>query len=251
MAFIPGFGGYGIEEDFPAQIRRLAEGRSNGTVGKACLEYYLNRSPSYVFCPYAVSSTSQWLDTVWGDSYLPFTDPAAFGGHPDNAYGAGSLLGCENILAQVGQIADFTITGQRDLTAAEQGIAIFGPLGYDIYDFDDDGVSRLSGRGYHILREGIERFFITDINNPAAGAKAQSSIFMMWDAFATMDAPIAGGQTGAVGIFNHIPGGSNVLYLDGHVEYQRYGTKAPVLVPPLPAWGAVVHNLTGYVGGSG
>jgi len=22
--------------------------------------------------------------------------------------------------------------------------------------------------------------------------------------------------------FNHVPGGSNILYLDGHVEFQRY-----------------------------
>ena len=31
------------------------------------------------------------------------------------------------------------------------------------------------------LREGIERFLITDINNPAASAKAQSETFIMLD----------------------------------------------------------------------
>jgi prepilin-type processing-associated H-X9-DG protein len=25
-------------------------------------------------------------------------------------------------------------------------------------------------------------------------------------------------------LFNHIPGGANVLYMDGHVEFQRYPT---------------------------
>jgi prepilin-type processing-associated H-X9-DG protein len=28
--------------------------------------------------------------------------------------------------------------------------------------------------------------------------------------------------------FNHIPGGSNVLYMDGHVEFHKYPSKEPV-----------------------
>jgi len=63
---------------------------------------------------------------------------------------------------------------------------------------------------YH-LREGIERFMITDINNPATTAQAQSEIFIMWDQLATK-----------AQFYNHVPGGSNVLYLDGHVEFMRY-----------------------------
>ncbi len=61
------------------------------------------------------------------------------------------------------------------------------------------------------LREGIERFFITDINNPAATAKAQSEIAVMWDEVSI--SPSA---------FNHVPGGSNVLYMDGHVSFDKY-----------------------------
>ena len=37
--------------------------------------------------------------------------------------------------------------------------------------------------------------------------------------------------------YNHIPGGSNVLYMDGHVEYVRYPEKAPV----TPCMAAVMH----------
>lgn len=61
------------------------------------------------------------------------------------------------------------------------------------------------------LREGVERFLITDINNPGASAKAQSEIAVLWDALSTI-----------VANYNHLPGGSNVLYLDGHVEFLRY-----------------------------
>lgn len=79
---------------------------------------------------------------------------------------------------------------------------------------------------YH-LREGIERFLVTDINNPSASAQAQSTIFIMWDKVSTE--PSA---------FNHIPGGSNVLYLDGHVEYVRYPDRAPVVAPTAVFTGA-------------
>jgi len=70
------------------------------------------------------------------------------------------------------------------------------------------------------LREGIERFFITDINNPAASSKAQSEMPIMSD-WITNDASDNNE-------FNHIPGGSNVLYLDGHVEFLRYPSPWPV-----------------------
>ena len=72
------------------------------------------------------------------------------------------------------------------------------------------------------LREGIERFLITDINNPSASVQAQSNIFVMFDQI---------GARGTITLFNHIPGGCNVLFLDGHVEFIRYPTKQPVNQP--------------------
>ena len=73
------------------------------------------------------------------------------------------------------------------------------------------------------LREGIERFFITDINNPAAGAMAQSDLPVMWDISVWAFDPLAGMPS-----FNHIPGGGNVLYMDGHVEFLRYQQDFPI-----------------------
>jgi len=66
------------------------------------------------------------------------------------------------------------------------------------------------------LKEGIERFLITDINDPAGSAKAQSNIVIMFDSVAT-----------TASHFNHIPGGSNVLYMDGHVSFMRYEMNGP------------------------
>ncbi|MBI2425521.1 MAG: hypothetical protein HYV27_22030 [Candidatus Hydrogenedentes bacterium] len=81
-------------------------------------------------------------------------------------------------------------------------------------------------------REGIERFFITDINNPSGSAAAQSTIPLMMDSWST------GAQLGPDGItvtavtglntFNHVPGGANVLYLDGHVSFIKLFADYPV-----------------------
>ncbi|MFO7975214.1 MAG: DUF1559 domain-containing protein [Candidatus Hydrogenedentota bacterium] len=73
------------------------------------------------------------------------------------------------------------------------------------------------------LREGIERFFITDINNPAASTTAQSELPLMWDIAVWPAAPKDGQAS-----FNHIPGGGNVLFLDGHVKFIRYPGEFPI-----------------------
>jgi prepilin-type N-terminal cleavage/methylation domain-containing protein/prepilin-type processing-associated H-X9-DG protein len=68
------------------------------------------------------------------------------------------------------------------------------------------------------LRMGIERFFITDINNPAASTVAASSLPVMWDEIAVY---------GSASTFNHVPGGGNVVYMDGHAEFLKWPTKFP------------------------
>jgi prepilin-type N-terminal cleavage/methylation domain-containing protein/prepilin-type processing-associated H-X9-DG protein len=83
----------------------------------------------------------------------------------------------------------------------------------DISYTNDDGVDRTLYR----FREGIERFFITNINIPAASNEAQSTLPVMLDLVST-----------DVGDYNHVPGGSNVLYMDGHVNFIRYTVNFPV-----------------------
>lgn len=98
-------------------------------------------------------------------------------------------------------------------------------------DLDIAGVGGLtnigSGQGQkHLrLREGIERFMITDINNPSASARAQSTLPIMWDYTAAGIRSASGMSEGfqsGVAFFNHVPGGSNVLYMDGHVQFQKF-----------------------------
>lgn len=61
------------------------------------------------------------------------------------------------------------------------------------------------------LREGVERFLITDINNPAGSAKSQSSVPVIWDHLTTAENDMP-----------HKPGGCNVLYMDGHAMFVKY-----------------------------
>lgn len=95
----------------------------------------------------------------------------------------------------------------------------------DVSAYDED-LQEGSLTAYR-LREGIERFFITDINNPAASNMAQSEISVMFDQITTI---IEG--------FNHVPGGANVLFMDGHVEFVKYPSDYPVTT----TWAFIVGN---------
>ncbi len=77
------------------------------------------------------------------------------------------------------------------------------------------------------LREGVERVLITDINNPGASAEAQSSLSVMWDTFGSTG--FSDASTGGITVFNHVPGGSNVLYMDGHVKFVKYPGEFPIM----------------------
>ena len=121
-----------------------------------------------------------------------------------------------------------------------------GPANYSIgfaaMDKDIDNVidviggnvnaGNADGTVIYRLREGIERFLITDINNPGAANMAQSTVFIMWDTVAT-----------DVSYFNHVPGGSNVLYMDGHCEFLKY--TATGAAPVNQAFAAVTGLIVG------
>ena len=84
------------------------------------------------------------------------------------------------------------------------------------------------------LREGISRFLITDINNPAGSSKADSELAVMFDVFGD---GFRWGPRGwynyGLSNFNHVPGGSNVLFMDGHVEFIRFPGKFPIVNEPI------------------
>ncbi len=76
------------------------------------------------------------------------------------------------------------------------------------------------------LKEGVERFTITDINNPAASAFAQSQLPYYCDFLSPEPDK-----------FNHVPGGGNLLFMDGHVEFIRYPSRFPFSI----AWIEIIR----------
>ena len=81
------------------------------------------------------------------------------------------------------------------------------------------------------LKLGIERFFVTDINDAGASTEAQSKLPVMWDMIAPHPSH-----------FNHVPGGCNILYMDGHVQFAKYSGERGGTFPVNEA-GLLLHKL--------
>ncbi|MFP4499691.1 MAG: type II secretion system protein [Candidatus Hydrogenedentota bacterium] len=137
-------------------------------------------------------------------------------------------LALEGLFLEDGEIS-LEVVSYLTLDNPPRGIA--GPADQDINvgaPFGNGG-----GQSVYRIREGIERFLITDINNAARTAQAQSTVFIMFDQVST-----------SVAAFNHVPGGSNVLYLDGHVDFLHYEEQgdAPVNGPMAVLVGMLTSN---------
>jgi len=142
-----------------------------------------------------------------GDAFVPSQLPRALIqaalNHPDGV--AGMMTPDPKYVGEVNAVANNDIT--CDPNGSSTVLCGYGNGGSNtVYRF----------------KEGVERFMITNINNPAASAMAQSEIFVMLDQL---------GSGGTVSLFNHVPGGCNILYMDGHVEFVKYPGKAPVNKP--------------------
>jgi prepilin-type N-terminal cleavage/methylation domain-containing protein/prepilin-type processing-associated H-X9-DG protein len=201
-----------IDDDIAAQLQRIT---GSDWQAQAVRDALVSHPVSYLYMPYAVGSMSQIMDAALQCSAQ--ANAAA-------ASGAIESVGQAEIAARNGptwvRVVKFNGVRTGDLNASDL-------RGGDGFWRDDDSVTPLPKTYYH-LREGVERFMITDINNPAASAKAQSQMPIMWDAWA--DTRTYGDESGSsVAFFNHLPGGSNTLYFDGHVEFVRYKSAMPVL----------------------
>lgn len=213
-------GGFIQNADYPAEIARvaaLAGAAADPDIARLCLNVKLSMPISYVYLPYATTTTGQVLlmQIVTGYSYITdgLTHSAAIG--ELDAYGC------------VGFGARQYVNG---VNMADVDPEILGWVSEYWWATDDNGAAW--PHTFLRLREGVERFFITDINNAASSARAQSEIFLMYDAWAANNTNNPGLAGESVSYFNHIPGGSNVLYMDGHVEYVRYQAGAPIENPP-------------------
>jgi prepilin-type N-terminal cleavage/methylation domain-containing protein/prepilin-type processing-associated H-X9-DG protein len=191
-----------------------------------CLMFIMSLSPSYIYFGYMLDNL-RTCGILGNITYYDYLNQQATAPRMPEVYGPFAAP-CDN---------DF-INGQGAFDWSDDLSAGNPP------EFQAQIASiGLDTQAIYRLREGIERFMITDINNPAASAKAQSDLFIMMDVYTSgyqgyWDSSNAWqvGQLAPVEC-NHLPGGSNVLYLDGHVQYVRYGSGAPLWAkPPENPW---------------
>jgi prepilin-type N-terminal cleavage/methylation domain-containing protein/prepilin-type processing-associated H-X9-DG protein len=245
-----------VDSDFPAQVNRIAA-VADTPIERMCLHSKLQLPISYCYMPYAVRTASQYSKLMGS-----VMAGAAWGALGPITYHDQVCLGCDPITATECPYwvwraeVNGVIYMHDDVSASHIAPWLLGSTFKD-----DDGVSTVPD-SFHRLKEGIERFFITDINNPAGGAIAQSTLPVMWDAWMqniSYFTELEGGQDQGVARFNHLPGGSNVLYMDGHVEFVKYGEKHPIADPTtfLPntyAWipaTTYMNYYTFYMSGAG
>ena len=99
--------------------------------------------------------------------------------------------------------------------------------GSDGWSFDDD-----NGIVHNVLpmRQGIERFLISNINNPSKSYMASTSVPVMFD---MVSINVSG--------FNHVPGGANILFMDGHAGFVRYPSIEHY--PVTRAWAELMQKI--------
>ncbi len=163
--------------------------------------------------PNGVSAVETWdrgntgSDNALSNRVAPYADngrvdPCEVTDHPYTYIGWTITPAMTREAAQVPVFeAEVVVQGQRILA---------DPFVVDADWAVNPGLGNAGSDTIYRLREGIERFLITDINNPAASAKAQSELYVMGDNIADD------------GHFNHVPGGCNILYMDGHVQFERW-----------------------------
>jgi len=215
---------YGVEfERGIDEIRQLIRA---GTATNECFLTHLTIARSYIYLAFATRTPAQgkvayilWWQSLQNALILS----GAFPGNPLNVgpacpYTGGVYQGPPDVASYSGGRMSGNDINTTYRSASQRR--------------EEDGT--LTPDTLYRLREGIERFFITDINNPAGSAVAQSEIPIMWDIWSFSDKasewtePTPAEMSGGVAITNHVPGGSNVLWMDGHVEFVNLWSQYPV-----------------------
>jgi prepilin-type N-terminal cleavage/methylation domain-containing protein/prepilin-type processing-associated H-X9-DG protein len=227
-----------VDDDFPEQITEIAQADiDSNNVGtetrQACLHSKLSIPISYLYLGYLARTQSQIMATT---NAIEERRQMA---RPPCPPGDGTKV-LENYpkadMAEVHEDCNYQVRvplcggelpGEASSLPAPNHPLFAGWV-------DDDGSDLPDS--YPRLREGVERFMITDINNPAANAAGQSTQFVMFDAYGSATSWVGqdtGGSDSGVLRFNHVPSGSNILYMDGHVEFVRLNSKVPMLTEGL------------------
>jgi len=203
--------------DLQTGLNDIANLLSSGGANGECLSAHLSFPRSYVYPGYAVTHGAYWRiasketedhrEDAMDAGEIQQLDMGPACPYNTMTYDDGGMPGVFRITRAMEDIDASTQAAADRIVGYNGPVPVLGP----------DTIYR--------LREGIERFLITDINNPAAAAKAQSELTVMIDVWGTgkkLSATEDDSMTAAISVFNHVPGGANVLYMDGHVDFLRY-----------------------------
>jgi len=189
----------------------------------------LAKHPDRIDCSYGYFGWvfDRMLPTDVASRFTVLTILSSFGGSLDGTTPVPIQVGAalDGILEEHGQTIVNGLMGDDPTLIAEAADALDNDAQINTETYP--GAGNGGGNRVYRLREGIERFLITDINNPAATAQAQSTVWVMTDI-------LCAGK--GASMFNHIPGGCNVLYMDGHVQFVKYvNTDEAATQPVMPA----------------
>lgn len=220
----------GSADQYASAIAKAAEARTGGDpLAEFSFRALTSTLPSYLYIPWAFRSSSQMRDVVWSAFVTRFLVQVEILGPDVSPYGVPNAV------------------WYTEMPSGEPGPVLAGDLESLMAGGtlpNDDGNPLPAS--YLAMREGIERFLITDINNAAATNVGQSQLVVMLDAWAQSASGAV--YENMVKNFNHVPGGCNVLYMDGHVEFIRFG-EFPVKDGPEGSAGEDLSSLIGFAAG--
>jgi prepilin-type N-terminal cleavage/methylation domain-containing protein/prepilin-type processing-associated H-X9-DG protein len=218
--------------DFETTTEQIRVGLAAGSVEIACMQLHASIPRSYFYMGYATLTPAQGraaAEQWWNEAIEQVLLTPSYVNLP-----VGPECPLTNGAISINRDYDLDVSGLSPSPTEADGTPI------------PDTIYR--------LREGIERFFVEDINNPAATAVAQSEVPIMWDTWGDTTVrygALPGDPSAGIIIFNHVPGGSNVLYMDGHVEFVRYKVKYPIRDDPPGMYGALYSSWCALGAGFG
>lgn len=176
-------------------------------------------------CPSAAGVRTTPVDRWYMDETFSQDriDPALLS-NPANELALSRLQGlrgdCECVTNQMYTYLPYAIVTE------EQGLFLWDLLSWRMYvgdvgfmddpqtldDPTDYGHAPGGRNTFYPLSYNVSRLFIRDVNDPAADAESDSTIPILFDSLS---------EWGVISL-SHYPRGGNVLYLDGHAEFQKY-----------------------------
>jgi len=225
---------------------RLDECDGNGKL------YVMSYPRSYTYLPYAAKNAAEAI--MYGAAYMDIAGVAQWES-ASHAFNCGFNAANPSYYSWIVPVMDSDLSASY-ITGKGAGLG-YWPIALGMLaQVRGVDASSLSGYTLYKVKEGIERFMITDINNPAASSLAQSELAVMWDHWFANNDPT---KPFSLATYNHVPGGCNVLYMDGHVEWVKQGEKYPVpdcsgglnAADPNQRTAAWMSWFSGFLGGAG